>query len=64
MNEEIRILAEEKELIYLNINELFDNEKGELDKEYASDDSHVTVENYIRWCDWITEKMSELEMLY
>lgn len=64
INEEIRILAEEKELIYLNINELFDNEKGELDKEYASDDSHVTVENYIRWCDWITEKMSELEMLY
>ncbi len=61
INEEIRILAEEKELIYLNINELFDNEDGELDKEYASDDSHVTVENYIRWCDWIVEKMNELE---
>ena len=59
INEEIRILAEEKELVYLNINELFDNEDGELDKEYASDDSHVTVENYIRWCDWIVEKMNE-----
>lgn len=61
INEEIRILAEEKELVYLNINEVFDNEDGELDKEYASDDSHVTVENYIRWCDWIVEKMNELE---
>lgn len=61
INEEIRILAEEKELVYLNINELFDNESGELDKEYASDDSHVTVENYIKWCDWIVEKMKELE---
>lgn len=64
INEEIRILAEEKELIYLDINEIFDNEDGELDKEYASDDSHVTVENYIRWCDWIVEKMSEMETLY
>ncbi len=61
MNEEIRLLAEEKELIFLNINELFDNENGELDKEYASDDSHVTVENYIVWCDWIVEKMREIE---
>lgn len=61
MNEEIRVLAEEKELVYLDINELFDNEDGELGKEYASDDSHVTVENYIRWCDWIVEKMNELE---
>lgn len=61
INEEISILAEEKELVYLDINELFDNEDGELDKEYASDDSHVTVENYIRWCDWIVEKMNELE---
>lgn len=61
MNEEIRILAEEKELIFLDINELFDNEAGELSKEVASDDSHVTVENYIRWCDWIVEKMTELE---
>lgn len=61
MNEEIRILAEEKELIFLDINELFDNEAGELSKEVASDDLHVTVENYIRWCDWIVEKMTELE---
>lgn len=61
INEEIRMLAEDKELVYLDINELFDNEDGELDKEYASDDSHVTVENYIRWCDWIVEKMNELE---
>ncbi len=61
INEEIRLLAEEKELVYLDINELFDNEEGELDNEYASDDSHVTVENYIVWCDWIVEKMKELE---
>ena len=45
----------------MDINELFDNEAGELSKEVASDDSHVTVENYIRWCDWIVEKMTELE---
>ena len=61
MNQVIQTLAEEKELFYLDINELFDDENGDLDKEIASDDSHVTVENYIVWCDWIVEKMEELE---
>ncbi len=61
MNLEIQTLAEEKELVYLDINELFDDENGNLDKEIASDDSHVTVENYIVWCDWLVEKMEELE---
>lgn len=61
MNQEIKNLAEEKELVYLDINELFDDENGDLDKEIASDDSHVTVENYIVWCDWIVDRMKELE---
>ncbi len=61
MNLEIQTLAEEKELVYLDINELFDDENGNLDKEIASDDSHVTVENYIVWCDWLVEQMEELE---
>lgn len=61
INLEIQTLAEEKELVYLDINELFDDENGDLDKEIASDDSHVTVENYIVWCDWIVEKMEVLE---
>lgn len=61
INLEIQTLAEEKELVFLDINELFDDENGDLDKEIASDDSHVTVENYIVWCDWIVGKMEELE---
>jgi len=61
INLEIQTLAEEKELVYLDINELFDDENGNLDKEIASDDSHVTVENYIVWCDWLVEQMEELE---
>ena len=61
INLEIQTLAEEKELVYLDINELFDDENGNLDKDIASDDSHVTVENYIVWCDWLVEQMEELE---
>ena len=61
MNLEIQTLAEDKELVFLDINELFDDENGDLDKDIASDDSHVTVENYIVWCDWLVEKMEELE---
>lgn len=61
INLEIQTLAQEKELVFLDINELFDDENGNLDKKIASDDSHVKVENYIVWCDWIVEKMEELE---
>ncbi len=59
MNEEIRKLAEEKELPYLDINILFDDENGNLNEEYTSDDSHVLGRYYEDWCRWLAENISE-----
>lgn len=55
MNEEIAKLATEKELPYLDVNVLFDDENGNLDVEYASDDSHVLGKYYETWCEWLNE---------
>lgn len=59
MNEEICKLAEEKGLHYLNINELYDDENGNLNEEYASDDSHVLAKYYELWCEWLMENIRE-----
>lgn len=56
MNAEIENLAEEKELPYLDINVLFDDEQGNLNAEYASDDSHVLGRYYETWCEWLRSK--------
>lgn len=59
MNEEIRNLAQEKELPYLDVNILFDDENGNLNEEYTSDDSHVLGKYYEDWCKWLAENISE-----
>ena len=59
MNEEIRKLAEEKELTYLDVNVLFDDENGNLNEEYTSDDSHILGTYYADWCEWLAENISE-----
>lgn len=59
MNEEIRKLAEEKGLHYLDVNELYDDENGNLNEEYASDDSHVLAKYYELWCEWLVENIRE-----
>lgn len=53
MNAEIEKLAEEKNLPYLDVNILFDDENGNLNVEYTSDDSHVLGRYYESWCDWL-----------
>lgn len=59
INEEIRKLAEEKELVFLDVNPLFDDENGNLSDEYTSDDSHVLGIYYEDWCRWLAENISE-----
>lgn len=59
INEEIRKLAEEKELTYLDVNVLFDDENGNLNEEYTSDDSHILGTYYADWCEWLVENISE-----
>ncbi|MBQ7777138.1 MAG: hypothetical protein IJ379_14570 [Lachnospiraceae bacterium] len=55
INAEIAALEDKKDIFYLDVNELFDDEAGNLNQEYASDDSHVLGTCYDDWCDWLIE---------
>lgn len=56
INAKIEALAEEKNLPFLNVNTLFDDESGNLNVEYTSDDSHVLGQYYESWCEWLQER--------
>lgn len=55
INAEISTLADRKDIFYLDINVLFDDEEGNLSEEVASDDSHVLGAYYADWCTWLEE---------
>ena len=55
INAEIAALEDKKNIFYLDINELFDDANGDLGKEYASDDTHVSGEYYEEWCVWLQQ---------
>lgn len=52
-NYETSKLANEKNILYLNINEYFDQEDGQLNATYTSDGAHVFPIYYKDWCSWI-----------
>ncbi len=60
LNEAIRNIADESGMYYLDINPMFDDESGNLDRQYTSDDSHVLGKYYDGWTTWIMEETAEL----
>lgn len=52
INEVIAGFADQKDIFYLDVNPLFDDENGNLADEYTSDDSHLLGKHYVTWCDW------------
>lgn len=52
-NQEVEKLADSRQLFYLDVNELFDDENGNLSVEYTVDESHVLGKYYADWVDWI-----------
>lgn len=55
MNQLMEELAEEKGFVYLDVNPLFDDENGNLSKEYTVDQAHILGIYYIDWANWILE---------
>lgn len=41
---------------YLDVNEIFDDEEGNLIAEYTSDGVHVLAKHYTEWVDWILKR--------
>ena len=44
-----------KNIYYLNVNGIFDDESGALTADYTEDGIHVFAKYYTIWCDWLCE---------
>ena len=52
-NHEVQQMAESGTCFFLDANELFDDEKGNLSADYTVDEAHVLGKYYADWLDWI-----------
>ena len=52
-NQAVRQMADNRKLIYLDVNELFDDEGGNLAEQYTADNAHVLGKYYADWVEWI-----------
>ena len=52
-NNAIKKLADNKKIFYIDINEKFNDGKGNLAAEYTSDQVHIYAKYYKEWSDWI-----------
>ena len=56
LNEGIVNIAKEFNLPYLNLHELFADEKGELKAAYTKDGIHLEPAAYVDWVNWLKQK--------
>lgn len=52
-NEAVAGMADDRTMFYLDVNELFDDEDGNLSEEYTVDHAHVLGKYYSDWVEWI-----------
>jgi len=50
-------MAEASGYVYLDVNQVFDDENGNLAAGYSSDGAHVLGKYYSVWVDWIRETL-------
>ena len=60
VNEMICKLADNENIFYIDVNELFDDDSGSLSTDYSSDAFHVYGKYYLQWVDWLCSKMVEV----
>ena len=56
VNEMIAGLSDGINCFYIDVNELFDDENGNLSTEYCSDSFHVFGKDYTTWAEWLCTK--------
>lgn len=54
-NTEISKIADNKNIFYIDVNEKFDDENGNLNSEYTSDNIHIYAKYYKEWSNWISQ---------
>ncbi len=55
-NSRIANLADNNTIFYIDINEVFDDENGNLSSKYTSDSTHVLGKHYHDWSSWLSTK--------
>lgn len=60
-NKKISEFANDETCFYIDINEHFDDEDGNLPEDYTSDSTHVYAKYYAEWCDWLCTKTIVLD---
>lgn len=60
LNDSMKAIAEERNLMYLDVNPLFDDGEGNLSPEYTVDESHVLGKYYKDWVDWLLGNAVEI----
>ena len=56
VNGMIKGLTDGKHCIFLDANEIFDDENGGLRADYSSDAFHIYAKHYMEWVDWLCTK--------
>jgi hypothetical protein len=56
LNESLSELADGKSIFYIDVNEKFDDENGNLADTYTSDNAHLLGKYYADWGQWICKK--------
>ena len=56
LNEKLAALADGKDIFYIDINEVFDDENGNLRADASGDSTHVYAKYDLDWCDWLRTK--------
>lgn len=57
LNRDIKSMAEASGYVYLDVNQVFDDENGNLAAGYSSDGAHVLGKYYSVWVDWIRDTL-------
>lgn len=54
-NQRIKEFADNESIFYIDVNQKFDDENGNLKKECSNDSVHVQAKYYAEWCAWLCE---------
>jgi len=52
-NEAVSAMADDRTMFYLDVNEIFDDGNGNLEKKYTTDHVHILAKYYTQWAEWI-----------
>ena len=59
INNEISQLADNEKIFFIDVNEKFDDENGNLSSNYTQDNVHIYAKYYKEWSDWLSQNAVE-----